>query len=62
MNAAGVPAFYGATDVDTCVAELAIPIGGAAIVGKFELLEPVHVLDLRLLSRASPRYSYLIQM
>ncbi len=58
MNPAGVGAFYGATDVSTCVAELAIPFGGAAIVGTFEFLRPVRVLDLRLLSRASLSVSY----
>jgi RES domain len=53
MNAAGVVAFYGATDVVTCVAELAVPFGGAAVVGRFDFLRPVRVLDLRLLSRSS---------
>jgi hypothetical protein len=53
MNAAGVVAFYGATDVVTCLAELRVPIGGKAIVGKFQLLRPVDVLDLRQLSRSS---------
>ncbi len=58
MNAAGVLAFYGATDVTTCIAELAIPIGGAAFVGRFEFLQPARVLDLRLLSRAALRTSF----
>jgi hypothetical protein len=53
MNAAGVVAFYGATDVATCLAELAVPFGGAAVVGEFEFERPVRVLDLRLLSRAA---------
>jgi hypothetical protein len=58
MNAAGTAAFYGATDVTTCVAELAVPFGGAAIVGKFEFISSVRVLDLRLLSRANRFTSY----
>lgn len=53
LNAAGVVAFYGATDVATCLAELAVPFGGAAIVGEFTFECPVRVLDLRLLSRAA---------
>jgi hypothetical protein len=53
MNAAGVVAFYGATDVATCLAELAVPFGGAAVVGEFCFERPVTVLDLRLLSRAA---------
>lgn len=59
MNAAGVVAFYGAADVTTCIAELAVPFGGAAIVGRFEFLRPVRVLDLRLLSRSSLAVSAL---
>jgi RES domain len=58
MNAAGVIAFYGATDVGTCVAELAVPFGGAAVVGEFRFERPVKVLDLRLLSRSAMAVSW----
>ncbi|MGA3037448.1 MAG: RES family NAD+ phosphorylase [Vulcanimicrobiaceae bacterium] len=58
MNAAGVVAFYGATDATTCIAELAIPFGGAAVVGKFKCLRPLRVLDFRLLRSARMQYSY----
>jgi hypothetical protein len=59
MNAAGIVAFYGATDVATCLAELAVPFGGGAVVGEFQFERPVRVLDLRLLSRAIMRVSPL---
>lgn len=47
MNAAGISVFYGAFDVDTCIAETRVPVGGAAVVGKFEIVRPLRVLDLR---------------
>lgn len=48
MNAVGVRAFYGCTDVETAVAEARTPVGGTAIVGKFEFINPVEILDLRI--------------
>lgn len=53
MNAAGVAAFYGCTDVNTCVAEIRAAVGATAVVGEFEFLRPVRVLDLRLLNRSA---------
>jgi RES domain len=58
MNVAGTAAFYGCVDVATCVAELAVPFGGTAIVGGFAFIKPVRVLDMRLLSRAGTQQSY----
>ena len=58
MNAAGIPVFYGSFDPDTCVAELRGPVGGVAIVGKFETLRPLRVLDLTLLKNAMFNISY----
>lgn len=45
MNPAGVPAFYGAFERDTCVAELRPPVGGIVVSGKFKLSRTVRVLD-----------------
>jgi hypothetical protein len=59
MNAAGVVAFYGATDVATCLAELVVPFGGGAVVAEFQFERPITVLDLRLLSRAAMQVSPL---
>jgi hypothetical protein len=58
MNAAGIPVFYGSFDVKTCVAELRGPVGGTAVVGKFEMLRPLRVLDLTLLQNAMFNISY----
>ena len=45
MNPAGVPAFYGAFERKTCVAELRPPVGGAVVSGEFKLTNAVKVLD-----------------
>ncbi len=58
MNSAGIPVFYGSFDAETCVAELRCPVGGAAVVGKFELIRPIRVLDLTLLNNAGFGISY----
>jgi hypothetical protein len=45
MNPAGIGAFYGAFDIDTCTAELR-PIVGSRILGaQFVLRRPIYVLD-----------------
>lgn len=58
MNPAGVSVFYGAFDPVTCVAELRVPVGGAAIVGRFEILRPLRLLDLTRLDSAQRQLSY----
>ena len=45
MNASGIPVFYGAMEEDTCVAELRAPVGSHVVLGRFELLRPVRLLD-----------------
>jgi hypothetical protein len=51
MNPAGISVFYGSGDAVTCVAELRVPVGGAAVVGKFEIIRPVRLLDLTKLEK-----------
>lgn len=46
MNAAGVAAFYGAFDLDTCIAEIRPPVGGMVISAIFQIIRPIVVLDL----------------
>lgn len=46
MNATGIPVFYGARCVTTCLSEIRPPVGSKVVVGKFELLRPIRVLDL----------------
>lgn len=45
MNAVGVPAFYGAFQRSTCLAELRPPVGGMVVSGAFRLNRAVTVLD-----------------
>ena len=52
MNAEGIPVFYGALEEQTCVAEVRAPVGSFVILGKFDLLQPVRILDLLALSNA----------
>jgi hypothetical protein len=52
MNPAGVPAFYGAFDRDTCVAELRPRVGSDVVSGEFRLNADVRVLDFGRLESA----------
>ena len=58
MNAHGIPAFYGALEQSTCVSELRPPVGGYVVVGKFELLRNVKLLDLDALAELYTSTSY----
>lgn len=51
MNTAGVSAFYGAFDRDTCIAELRPSLGDTIVSGAFRLDKPVRLLDFPLLER-----------
>jgi len=46
MNAHGIAAFYGASDADVALAEVRPPVGSWAVVGEFELLRDVRLLDV----------------
>lgn len=54
MNPAGVPAFYGALERLTCIAELRPPVGGTVVSGEFRLNKDVRVLDFTRLEEADP--------
>ena len=58
MNAEGIPVFYGALEEQTCVAEVRAPVGGFVVLGKFDLLRPIRILDLHALSNAYSEVSY----
>lgn len=45
MNSSGILAFYGAFDIDTCIAELRPAVGETVISAKFKLSSPILVLD-----------------
>ena len=51
MNATGIGVFYGALAFNTCIAEVRAPVGAQVIIGKFQLLRPVKVLNLRALAK-----------
>lgn len=51
MNAQGIAVFYGATDQVVALAETRPPVGGKGLVGAFNLIRPVRLLDIEALSR-----------
>ena len=58
MNPEGIPVFYGAMDLTTCIAEIRPPVGSYVVAGRFKLLKAVRVLDMDLLQEvyAEPNY------
>lgn len=46
MNALGVSVFYGASEANTAVAEVQPPVGAWVLVGQFEIIRPLRLLDL----------------
>ena len=50
MNAEGIPVFYGAMEEGTCVSEIRPPVGSLVILGRFEILTPIRILDLSAIS------------
>jgi hypothetical protein len=46
MNAHGIAVFYGADDRDVALAEVRPPVGSRALVGEFEVLRTVKLLDV----------------
>ncbi|WP_343699137.1 RES family NAD+ phosphorylase [Caulobacter sp.] len=49
MNARGISVFYGATDPKLALAEVRPPVGSRVIVGRFDILRPLRVLDVEAL-------------
>lgn len=58
MNASGISVFYGATDAETCIAEVRPPVGSHVVVGKFQILKDIRLLDLNILSEIYIKGSY----
>nr|WP_281032310.1 RES family NAD+ phosphorylase [Parvibaculum lavamentivorans] len=65
MNAKGISVFYGATSVDTALAEVRPPVGSQVAIAQFELLRPIRLLDLTALEEIhesgsifDPEYAY----
>jgi RES domain/HEPN/RES N-terminal domain 1 len=49
MNARGISVFYGATDSETALAEVRPPVGGQVLVGRFDVIRLLKLLDLKAL-------------
>lgn len=52
MNPSGVSLFYGAFEPDTCVPEIRAPVGTYVVIGRFEVLRPLRLLDFDKLTEA----------
>jgi len=46
MNAIGIGVFYGATESEVALAEVRPPVGSKVLVGRFEIVRPLKLLDL----------------
>lgn len=49
MNARGIGVFYGATHADRAIAETRPPVGSHVVVGRFEIVRPLKLLDVEAL-------------
>lgn len=54
MNAKGVSVFYGATDIETAIAEVRPPVGSEVLVATFKVTRPLRLLNLAALSEIRP--------
>lgn len=58
MNAAGISVFYGAMDAATCIAETRPPVGSYIVLGRFEIIRPLRILDFDALREVNIEGSY----
>lgn len=58
MNAEGISVFYGAKDIDTCISEVRPPVGSTVVIGKFEIIRDVNILDFDVLREIHVRGSH----
>lgn len=58
MNAQGISAFYGAADADTAMAEVRPPVGSRVMVGRFDLMKQVRLVDVQALRTLYVEGSY----
>ena len=52
MNAHGIAVFYGATESEIAISEVRPPVGSRIVVGRFELLRKMRLLDVSVLRSA----------
>ncbi len=58
MNFQNIAAFYGATDVETALAEVRPPVGSNVAVVQFEIARPLRLLDLTAVTATAAHGSY----
>lgn len=58
MSPRGIPVFYGAFEKNTCLEELKLFVGEIVIIGKFEIVDPLKILDLSAFEKANILTSY----
>jgi hypothetical protein len=51
MNANGISVFYGAEDPQTCIAEIRPPVGSQVVLGCFDIVRKLRMLQLNLLEK-----------
>lgn len=68
MNARGISVFYGATSSKVAVAEIRPPVGSNVVVGQFQIVRPLRLLDIRALKEIAadgsifdPTYAPLLE-
>jgi hypothetical protein len=54
MNARGISVFYGAKEAKTALAELRPPVGSDVVIGRFEIVKDVSLLDVGALAAIEP--------
>lgn len=57
MNACGISVFYGANDSKVALAEVRPPVGSRVVVARFEIIQPVRLLDLTALNAVTTKGS-----
>lgn len=57
MNARGISVFYGATDTSAALAEIRPPVGSRVVIGRFEIIKPIRLLDVHTLQEIFVRGS-----
>lgn len=58
MNAIGISVFYGAENAEACISEVRPPVGSTVVVGRFQIVRRLRLLDLDTLSKVFARGSY----
>ncbi|UUM26361.1 RES family NAD+ phosphorylase [Acinetobacter colistiniresistens] len=60
MNAKGISNFYGAFDIDTCIAEMRPSIGSFIVVGEFVTTRELKILNFEYLENSYGHISYFL--